>query len=161
MREVIMVWYKGKEYEKIMKTDMGCVIKDKFGNCFALDEKSIYNTKEDSLANWEPHSFQDVLTFHYLKFGKQDKSVALSKVTEEIQELEDAIATLQDYIKTNGFNSEDEMVQLLLSRCSDEYADVIQAGCCLFQLDEAMEENFKKVGKRIYSDGYKHDKEGE
>lgn len=154
-----MVWYKGREYKKVTEKENDYVVEDDNGIFGVLKKEDLYNTKEESLANWKPYSFQDVLLFHYLKFGKQDKSVALSKVAEEIQELETAIYTLQDYIKDNPFDEEDEMVQLLLSRCCDEYADVIQAGCRLFNLNEAMEENFKKVGKRIYSDGFKHDKE--
>lgn len=154
-----MVWYKGREYKVLKQYENRIVLEDKDEHVFVLDKNWVHDTKEKSLANWEPYSLHDIQTFHILKFGKQDDLTAFRKVVEEIKELQQAIDTISIYATQNGYDKKDPVLSYLLEKCAEEYADIIQAGSCLFDLNNAMFKNFKKVGTRIYSDGYRHDED--
>lgn len=152
------MWYKGKQVEIIEDFEKSVLCKDNFEG-YLLKKDELSKTKEESLAKWEPFFLKEIERFHNLKFGKQPDTVAIKKVYEEVVELYQAIETLLTFINTNGELPEDKTYQFLINRCMDEYGDVIQAGCNLFNLTDAMSHNFQKVGRRIYSDGFKHDEE--
>ena len=155
------MWYKGQEVKILSSFENKCLIRlSENESGFLVKKSELSDSKEESLMRWNPYSLYDVMNFHHLKFGKQDLKICLKKVQEEANELVLALETIIDYMEHNP-DLNDEMSELLLDHCQDEYADVIQAGACGFNLVDAMRRNFNKVGIRKYSDNFSHDKEKE
>lgn len=153
------MWYKGQEVIILDMFEDKCLVSLSENEAgFFLKKSELSDSKEESLMRWKPFSLYDIMNFHHLKFGKQDLKICLKKVFEEANELISALETTFDYMDKNP-ELNDEMLETLLDHCQDEYADVVQAGSCGFNLVDAMRKNFNKVGIRKYSDNYYHDED--
>lgn len=143
----MMKFYKGREYEitnvfdKYDETYFEYICDD--GDIQYMPDYFFSDTKEESLARWEPYKLSDINRYHKAKFGSQDKLIQIKKLNEEVTEL---FHELEHYLETPDN----------LDKIKDELGDVIQASAGLFLLSDVMNDNFKKLASRVYPDGFKH-----
>lgn len=145
-------FYKGMKIKNIQPFDPENSSGILHGQMVVLKNSVLKDSKEESLKEWKPTLLQDVLKYHYLKFGKQDFMIQLDKLEEEVKELLDAIQR----VKSNKEICDQNTFDTLMDYVQDEYGDVIMAGCELLDLQKTMEHTFDKLALRIYPDGYRH-----
>ena len=122
------------------------------GTPTVLNNSWLAETKEGSLKRWKPVLLQDIINYHFLKFGNQDFELQLEKLEEETKELLVAIQR----VKENKNIGDKDVFDTLMEYVKDEYGDVIMAGSQLINLPKAMENTYEKLALRVYPDGYKH-----